>query len=140
MTGESGAGKSRLLIALGTAATLAGFRVRCSSLASKLAGELAEAAADKQLTKAIARYGRVELLCVDELGSTEPACGAVLLFQVLTGREEKTRVRSARRPGQDPHRPAAACRHRGQAHFQRHHHRDRHPVLPPGPHQPLHIG
>jgi hypothetical protein len=80
---------------------MAGFRVRYS-LASELASELAEAAGDKQLTKAIARYRRVDLLCVDELGSMEPACGAVSLSTAPSSR------------------PA--------------------PVLPPGPHQPLHIG
>jgi hypothetical protein len=34
-------------------------------LAAKLVNELVEAADDKQLTKTIARYGRVNLLCVD---------------------------------------------------------------------------
>jgi len=35
-------------------------------LAAKLVNELVEAADDKQLTKTIARYGRVDLLCIDE--------------------------------------------------------------------------
>jgi DNA replication protein DnaC len=30
--------------------------------------ELVEAADDKQLSRVIARYGRVDLLCLDELG------------------------------------------------------------------------
>ncbi|HUY49509.1 MAG TPA: ATP-binding protein, partial [Streptosporangiaceae bacterium] len=64
LIGDSGTGKSHLLIALGTAAAMAGFRVRYT-LASKLANELAEAADDKQLTKTIARYGRADLLCID---------------------------------------------------------------------------
>ena len=64
LIGDSGTGKSHLLIALGTAAAMAGFRVRYT-LASKLANELAEAADDKQLTKTINRYGRVDLLCID---------------------------------------------------------------------------
>jgi DNA replication protein DnaC len=85
-------GKSHLLIALGTAAAMAGFRVRYT-LASKLANELAEAAGDKQLTKTINRYGRVDLLCIDELGYMElDRRGAELLFQVLTEREEKASV------------------------------------------------
>jgi hypothetical protein len=43
LIGDSGTGNSHLLIALGTAAAMAGFRVRYT-LASKLANELAEAA------------------------------------------------------------------------------------------------
>ena len=92
LIGDSGTGKSHLLIALGTAAAIAGFRVRYS-LASKLANELVEAADDRQLTKTIARYGRVDLLCIDELGYMElDRRGAELLFQVLTEREEKASV------------------------------------------------
>ena len=89
---SAGTGKSHLLIALGTAAAMAGHRVRYT-LASKLANELVEAADDKQLTKTIARYGRVNLLCIDELGYMElDRRGAELLFQVLTEREEKASV------------------------------------------------
>jgi hypothetical protein len=52
--------------------------VRCIRTASgsvtcwppKLVNELVEAADDKQLTKTIARYGRVDLLCIDELCPT----------------------------------------------------------------------
>ena len=92
LIGDSGTGKSHLLIALGTAAAMAGHRVRYT-LASKLANELVEAADDKQLTKTIARYGRVDLLCIDELGYMElDRRGAELLFQVLTEREEKASV------------------------------------------------
>jgi DNA replication protein DnaC len=92
LIGDSGTGKSHLLIALGTAAAMAGFRVRYT-LASKLANELVEAADDKQLTKTINRYGRVNLLCIDELGYMElDRRGAELLFQVLTEREEKASV------------------------------------------------
>jgi IstB-like ATP binding protein len=45
------------------------------------------------LTKTIARYGRVDLLCIDELGYMAlDKRGAELLFQVLTEREEKASV------------------------------------------------
>ena len=92
LIGDSGTGKSHLLIALGTEAAMAGFRVRYV-LAAKLVNELVEAADDKQLTKTIARYGRVDLLCIDELGYMElDKRGAELLFQVLTEREEKNSV------------------------------------------------
>jgi DNA replication protein DnaC len=92
LIGDSGTGKSHLLIGLGTAAAEAGFRVRYT-LAAKLVNELVEAADDRHLTKTIARYGRVDLLCIDELGYMGlDRRGAELLFQVLTEREEKNSV------------------------------------------------
>jgi DNA replication protein DnaC len=92
LIGDSGTGKSHLLIALGTAAAEAGFRVKYT-LATKLVNELVEAADEKILAKTIARYGRVDLICVDELGYMElDRRGAELLFQVLTEREEKNSV------------------------------------------------
>jgi DNA replication protein DnaC len=92
LIGDSGTGKTHLLIALGTAAAEAGHRVRYT-LASKLVNELFEAADDKQLSKTIARYGRVDLLCLDELGYMElDRRGAELLFQVLTEREERSAI------------------------------------------------
>jgi DNA replication protein DnaC len=92
LIGDSGTGKSHLLIALGTAAAETGYRVRYT-LASKLVNELVEAADDRQLSKTIARYGRVDLLCLDELGYMElDRRGAELLFQVLTEREERSAV------------------------------------------------
>ena len=60
LIGDSGTGKTHLLIGLGTAAAEAGYRVRYT-LASKQVNELVEAADDKQLTKTIARYGRADL-------------------------------------------------------------------------------
>jgi DNA replication protein DnaC len=92
LIGDSGTGKSHLLVALGTEAAMAGFRVKYT-LATKLVNELVEAADEKQLTKTIARYSRVDLLCIDELGYMElDKHGAQLLFQVLTEREEKNSV------------------------------------------------
>ncbi len=92
LIGDSGTGKSHLLIGLGTAAAQAGHKVRYV-LAAKLVNELVEAADERQLSRTIARYGRVELLCLDELGYMElDKHGAELLFQVLTEREKKTAV------------------------------------------------
>ncbi|OYN84735.1 transposase [Parenemella sanctibonifatiensis] len=55
--------------------------------------EPVEAADEKQLTKTINRYGRVDLLVIDELGYMElDRRGAELLFQVLTDREEKNAI------------------------------------------------
>jgi DNA replication protein DnaC len=92
LIGDSGTGKTHLLIALGTAAAETGHKVRYT-LASKLVNELVEAADDRQLSRTIARYGRVDLLCLDELGYMElDRRGAELLFQVLTEREERSAV------------------------------------------------
>src|SRR4051812_19134135 len=92
LIGDSGTGKSHLLIGLGTAAAHQGHRVRYV-LAAKLVNELVEAADERQLSRTIARYGRVDLLCIDELGYMElDRRGAELLFQVLTEREEKNSV------------------------------------------------
>jgi len=92
LIGDSGTGKSHVLIALGTEAAMAGHRVKYA-LATKLANELVEAADEKTLSKIIARYGRVDLLCIDELGYMQlDRRGAELLFQVLTEREEKASV------------------------------------------------
>jgi DNA replication protein DnaC len=87
-----GTGKTHLLIGLGTAAAEAGFRVKYA-LATKLVNELVEAADERQLAKTIARYGRVDLLCIDELGYMQlDRRGAEMLFQVLTEREETASV------------------------------------------------
>ncbi len=92
LIGDSGTGKSHLLIALVTAAAEQGYRVRYT-LATRLVNELVEAADEKQLTKTINRYGRVDLLVIDELGYMElDRRGAELLFQVLTEREEKNAI------------------------------------------------
>jgi DNA replication protein DnaC len=92
LIGDSGTGKSHLLIGLGTAAAEKGFRVKYT-LATRLVNELVEAENDKALAKTIARYGRVDLLCIDELGYMElDKRGAELLFQVLTEPEEKASV------------------------------------------------
>ena len=92
LIGDSGTGKSHLLIALGTAAAEHGHRVRYT-LATKLVNELVEAADDKTLTKTINRYGRADLLIIDELGYMSlDTRGAELLFQVLTEREEKNSI------------------------------------------------
>ena len=77
---------------MGTAAAEHGYRVKYT-LASKLVNELAEAADDRQLSRTIARYGRVDLLLLDELGYLElDRRGAELLFEVLTEREEKSSI------------------------------------------------
>jgi DNA replication protein DnaC len=67
LLGDSGTGKSHLLIGLGVAACEQGRSVRYATCA-QLVNELAEAVDDRRLSRLVARYGRVELLCLDEFG------------------------------------------------------------------------
>jgi DNA replication protein DnaC len=83
LLGDSGTGKSHLLIGLGVAACELGHSVRYVTCA-QLVNELCEAAGEKRLSKLIARYGRVDLLLLDELG-----------YVILTEREERSSVATA---------------------------------------------
>ena len=84
----------------GTAAAAEnGYRVKYTTAAA-LVNELVEAADDKTLSRTIARYGRVDLLCLDELGYLElDRRGAELLSQVFTEREERASIAIASNPG-----------------------------------------
>jgi DNA replication protein DnaC len=95
LLGDSGTGKTHLLIGLGTAAAEQGRRVRYVTTAA-LVNELVEAADDKQLSRVVGRYARLDLLCLDEVGyvSLDPR-GAELLFQIITAREEKASIACA---------------------------------------------
>jgi DNA replication protein DnaC len=90
--GDSGTGKTHLLIGLGLAACEQGRRVRYATTA-QLVNELAEAADARQLSRVVARYGRLDLLLLDELGYVrlDPR-GAELLFQIITERDEKASI------------------------------------------------
>jgi DNA replication protein DnaC len=92
LPGDSGTGKSHLLIGIGTAIAEAGLKVRYSTCAN-LVNELVEAADERHLSRTIARYGKIDLLCLDEFGYLEldPA-GAKLLFQIFTEREERRAI------------------------------------------------
>jgi DNA replication protein DnaC len=92
LLGDSGTGKSHLLIGLGVAACENGRRVRYATTAA-LVNELVEAAGDRIPARTVARYGRYDLLCLDELGYLHlDSRGAELQFQVLTEREEKASI------------------------------------------------
>jgi len=92
LLGDSGTGKSHLLIGLGLAACEQGRRVRYVTTAG-LVNELVEAADDRILSRVVARYGRLDLLLLDELGYVhiDPR-GAELLFQIITEREERASI------------------------------------------------
>jgi DNA replication protein DnaC len=48
------------------------------------------------LSRLVARFGRLDLLCLDELGYVQlDARGAELLFQIVTEREEKVSIITA---------------------------------------------
>lgn len=92
LLGDSGTGKSHLLIGLGLAACDQGRSVRYATCA-QLVNELVEAADERRLRRIVARYGRLDLLLLDELGYVQlDTRGAELLFQILTEREEKSSV------------------------------------------------
>jgi DNA replication protein DnaC len=95
LLGDSGTGKTHLLIALGTLAAEQGRRVRYTTTAA-LTNELAEAADDKRLSRLVARYAALDLLVLDEVGyvSLDPH-GAELLFQIITAREERASIACA---------------------------------------------
>jgi DNA replication protein DnaC len=89
---DSGTGESHLLIGLGIAACKQGRPVRYTTTA-QLVNELVEAADDRQLSRVVGRYGRLDLLCPDELGYVQiDPRGAELLFQIITEREEKASI------------------------------------------------
>ena len=92
LLGDSGTGKSHLLIGLGLAACEQGRSVRYTTTA-QLVNELVEAADDRQLSRVVGRYGRLDLLCLDELGYVQiDPRGAELLFQIITEREERASI------------------------------------------------
>jgi len=69
-----------------------GRRVRYAT-AAQFVNELAEAADEWRLSRIVARYGRLDLLCLDELGYVQlDARGSELLLQILTEREQKVSV------------------------------------------------
>lgn len=95
LLGDSGTGKTHLLIALGTAAAEQGRRVRYTTTAA-LVNELIEAADDHQLSRLLARYARLDLLCLDEVGYVSlDTRGGELLFQIITEREERASIACA---------------------------------------------
>jgi DNA replication protein DnaC len=90
--GNSGTGKSHLLIATCLAAAENGHTVRYITCA-QLANELCEAQDNQKLSRIITRYGKLDLLAIDELGYVHlDQKSAELLFQILTEREERASI------------------------------------------------
>lgn len=92
LLGDSGTGKTHLLIGAGMAACRQGRSVRYITAAA-LVNELVEAQDERSLSRLVGRFGRLDLLLIDELGylHLDPR-GAELLFQVITEREERAAI------------------------------------------------
>jgi DNA replication protein DnaC len=89
LLGEAGTGKTHLASGLCVAACEQRRRVRFTT-ATALVNELVEARAANALSRALGRWERVELICIDELGYVPLAeLGAELLFQVIADRAER---------------------------------------------------
>jgi len=92
LLGDSGTGKTHLLLGLGLAACEQGRRVRYVTTAA-LVNELVEAADQRALSRIVGRYGRLDLLILDELGYVQiDPRGAELLFQIITERDERASI------------------------------------------------
>ena len=90
--GEAGTGKTHLATALCVAACQQKRRVRFATAAG-LVNELVEAQHDNQLSRVLRKYGRYELVAIDELGYVPLAnVGAELLFQVVSERSERAAI------------------------------------------------
>ncbi len=134
MLGDSGTGKSHLLIGLGLAACEQGRRVRYVTSA-QLVNEVVEAADERILSRVVGRYARLDLLLLDELGYVSvDAKGAELLFQVITAREERASVALASnfrsQSGVQCSPTPGSSQPSSTSHLQRSHPRNRYPVLP----------
>ncbi len=92
LLGKSGTGKTHLATALGSEACRQSQWVRFVT-GYALANELIEARTEKDLSRLIGRYARLDLLILDELGYVPfSKVGAELLFQILAERYERGSV------------------------------------------------
>lgn len=88
LVGPPGVGKSHVCLALALAAIEAGHTVLYRS-AFDLAEDMAEAAATGSRREMVRQLGRVDLLCIDDLGMRKlPATAAEDLLEVVTRRYE----------------------------------------------------
>jgi DNA replication protein DnaC len=92
LVGEPGTGKSHLATGLAIAACRQRRRVRFTTAAA-LVNQLVEAQREQSLSRMLARWSRVELIVIDELGYVPLAeVAAELLFQVIAERAEKAAI------------------------------------------------
>ena len=92
LIGEPGTGKSHLATGLAIAACRQRRRVRFITAAA-LVNQLVEAQREQTLSRMLARWARIELIVLDELGYVPLAeVAAELLFQVIAERAEKAAI------------------------------------------------
>ena len=92
LVGDPGTGKSHLATGLAIAACRQRRRVRFTT-ATALVNQLVEAQREQTLSRVLARWSRVELIVIDELGYVPLAeVAAELLFQAVAERAEKAAV------------------------------------------------
>jgi DNA replication protein DnaC len=90
--GDSGTGKTHLATALCVAACRQRLRVRFATAAA-LVNELLEAQHQNELSRALLRWSRYDLIALDEVGYVPLAeQGAELLFQVVAERAEQAAI------------------------------------------------
>ena len=90
--GETGTGKTHLSTALAVAACQQRRRVRFA-MAAELVNELVEARERHEISRAVNRWTRYELIVLDEMCYVAmPDAAAELLFQVIAGRAERAAV------------------------------------------------
>ncbi|MCG7357639.1 IS21-like element helper ATPase IstB [Roseomonas mucosa] len=92
LVGEAGTGKTHVATGLCVAACRQRRRVRFTT-ATALVNDLAEASHAHQLSRALGRWERLDLICIDEFGYVPLAeTAGELLFQVIADRAEKAAV------------------------------------------------
>ena len=90
--GETGTGKTHLATALGVAACQQRRRVRFAT-AAELVNELNEARQKNEVSRAVNRWSRYELIVLDEMCYVAtPDAAAELLFQGIARRAERAAV------------------------------------------------
>jgi len=140
LIGDSGTGKSHLLIGVGIAIVEAGLSVRYITTFA-LVNELAEADAGRRLSSVIARYSKVDLRCLDEFGFSQPGPqGCQTAFSDFHGARGTEGDRGGdelpvRRVGQDLRRSPPLRGHCRPDHLLLHSDSDRHRVLPLSSHR-----
>ncbi len=133
LVGNSGTGKSHLLIGIGTAIAEHGLKVRYTTTAN-LVNELAEAHNEKRLSKTIYRYSRYDHLAVQPqarpalprriwISQPRPHRRETAVPDLHRTRGTQSHRRRLQRPllrmGQNLHRGTPLLRHRRPAHLQR---------------------
>ena len=95
LLGDSGTGKSHLLIGLGPGRLRTRPAGSATSPPRNWSTNSSKPPTNGVLSRVVGRYGRLDLLCLDELGYVQiDPRGAELLFQIITEREERASSRS----------------------------------------------